>query len=128
MWRRHRDRRIPPAVEPGPLRDLPVSYPDPVLLPASVRGELLLAVPGDAPGSLQLDCLLWDDDLQASVPITVCAQLPQDSLAGYLSAMAVDAWCANHEDIAVELSMGGRKPRLTLSCRDARVVLALPPG
>jgi len=70
---------------------------------------------------------VWDEALQSSLPITVSAQLPQDSLAGYLSAMAVDAWCANHEDVAVELWLAGRRPKLALSCRDSRVVLTLPP-
>jgi hypothetical protein len=91
-----------------------------------VRGELLFAVPGPEAGTLQLDCLVWDEALQASVPLTISAQLPQDSLAGYLSAMAVDAWCTNHEDVSVELWPVGRRPRLALCCRDARVVLALP--
>jgi hypothetical protein len=122
MWRR-RSRGTPPSSETG----APPSQHQPVVSQPSARGELLFAVPGPGAGSLQLDCLVWDEALQASLPLTVSAQLPQDSLAGYLSAMAVDAWCANHEDVAVELWLAGRRPKLALSCRDSRVVLTLPP-
>jgi hypothetical protein len=122
MWRRRRARQSPPS--------LPPFEPNQGYAPASgaspVRGELLFAVPGLETGTLQLDCLVWDDGLKASVPLTISAHLPQDSLAGYLSAMAVDAWCANHEDVSVELWPAGRRPLLALCCRDARVVLALP--
>lgn len=124
MWR-WRSWRTPGPVEPAAAVPGPR---EPAVPPATRHGELLLAVPGPEPGSLQLDCLLWDDELGASVPITVSATLPQDSLAGYLSAMAVDTWCANHEDVGVEVWLAGRRPRLALSCRDARVVLSLPPG
>ena len=120
MWRRRSDRASEPAQPPSARR------PDAVVSHTSVRGELLFAVPGPESGSLQLDCLVWDDALQASIPVTVCAQLPQDSLAGYLSAMAVDSWCANHEGVKVEMWLAGARPRLALSCRDARVVLSLP--
>lgn len=123
MWRR-RERRAPGSALPEAAPAAPRT--DHVLPRSTGHGELLFAVPGNEPGSLQLDCLLWDEDLGASVPITVLARLPQDSLAGYLSAMTVDTWCANHEDVEVQVWLAGRRPRLALSCRNARVVLSLP--
>lgn len=126
MWRRRTPRAGASAAPDAVPARAPHEQP-PTAGCGTRHGELLFAAPGPEQGSLQLDCLVWDDELQASVPVTISAQLPQDSLAGYLSAMAVDSWCANHEDVEVEMWLAGRRPRLALSCRDARVVLTLPP-